>query len=186
MNFVSILFIAIGLAMDAFAVSISCGIRYETIKIRHATRIALFFGVAQALMPLLGWFLGMTFQKYLSAFDHWIAFGLLAFIGIKMLWEAREGCESRTDFFNVHVLFMLAIATSIDAFAVGLSLAILGTDVMTPALIIGLVTFTMSFAGVYLGDKLGCWIGKKVEIAGGVILLLIGLKILLEHLIKNI
>lgn len=186
MNFVAIFFIGVGLAMDAFTVSISCGINQKKLELMHATRIALFFGVAQAVMPVLGWLIGLKIQHWISAFDHWIAFALLGFIGGKMLWEARDHCICKTDYLNIRVLFTLALATSIDAFAVGLSFAVLGETIVTPAIIIGVITFMMSLGGVYLGDRIGCLLGKKMEIAGGLILIGIGAKILIEHLIKGI
>lgn len=186
MDFVAIIFISIGLAMDAFTVSITCGINQKKIRLIHATRVALFFGIAQGVMPVLGWFIGITIEQWIAAFDHWVAFTLLGFIGVKMIWEAQDHHVCRTDFLNLHVLFMLALATSIDAFAVGLSFALLSETVVIPAIIIGVITFIMSLGGVYLGDRIGCLLGKKMEIAGGLILIGIGVKILIEHLVKGI
>ncbi len=186
MDFVAIFLIGIGLAMDAFSVSITCGINQQRIKFLHATRVALFFGFAQGIMPVIGWLLGTYIEHWIAAFDHWIAFVLLSFVGGKMLWEARDYCVCKTDFLNIHVLFMLALATSIDAFAVGLSFALLGQTVITPAVIIGVITFLMSLGGVYLGDRIGVFLGKKMEIAGGLILIGIGLRILIEHLVRGV
>ena len=185
MDFITILLIAIGLAMDAFAVSISCGLTIDELRARHVVRIALFFGVFQAFMPLAGWGLGIYFKDLISSVDHWIAFALLSFVGGHMIWETREGCKKRQNPLDWHVLFVLAVATSIDAFAVGLTFAFLNISVIEPIIIIGLVTFGLSYVGVHLGDKVGCHFEKRVEWLGGLILIGIGLKILIEHLAKG-
>lgn len=174
-----------GLAMDAFAVSISCGFSVDEFKKRHAFRIAFAFGLFQALMPVAGWALGTGFRDLIAGFDHWIALALLSFIGGKMLWESRESCQKRTNLLDWHILFMMSLATSIDAFAVGLTFAVLAISIVTPVIIIGLVTFVMSWTGVILGDRFGCFFGRKVERAGGLILIGIGLKIFAEHLIQR-
>jgi putative Mn2+ efflux pump MntP len=181
LDFISTGLIAVGLAMDAFAVSISCGFSAEEFKKRHAFRIAFAFGLFQALMPVAGWALGASFRQIIAGFDHWVALGLLGFIGGKMLWESRDSCRKRTNLLDWHILFMMSLATSIDAFAVGLTFALLAISIITPVLIIGLVTFGMSWAGVLLGDKLGCFFGRKVERAGGIVLISIGFKIFIEH-----
>lgn len=184
MNTLSILFIAIGLAMDAFAVSISSGITINRLKLRHAILIASFFGTFQAVMPIIGWLGGSSIASYIEKFDHWIAFILLLFIGSKMIYEAYkiEEADENRDPLNIYILFLMSIATSIDALAVGLSFAILKVTVIYPAMIIGIVTFFMSLAGVYIGERFGHLFEKKMEIAGGIILILIGTKILLQHL----
>jgi putative Mn2+ efflux pump MntP len=184
MDFITICFIAIGLAMDAFAVSISCGVAQLGSMFKKAIIISLFFGVFQALMPIIGWFIGIYVEHVIGAIDHWVAFGLLCIIGVKMIYEGSKtsGKGRSVDPSKITVLLVLAIATSIDAFAIGLSLSLLNVAIFTPALIIGIVTFAVSFGGVYLGTAFGRFIGKKMEIFGGVLLIGIGIKILFEHL----
>jgi putative Mn2+ efflux pump MntP len=185
MNLLSIFIIAIGLAMDAFAVSIVSGVTIQRMHIRHALRIALFFGGFQALMPLLGWLCGNWATKYVQEFDHWVAFALLSVIGGKMIHESfqMKDEDSQKDPLNLYILFALAVATSIDAFAVGLTFSFLKGSILTPVLIIGLVTFGLSFLGTYIGNRFGHIFENKIEIAGGLILIGMGLKILIEHLI---
>lgn len=184
MDVLSIVFIALGLAMDAFAVSITSGITITKMKIRSAFTIALFFGLFQAIMPVIGWLSGIALKDLISGLDHWIAFGLLSVIGVKMIYESfklksdREGIDP----LNISVLFMLSIATSIDALAVGVSLSFLDVAIALPAIIIGIITFILSFIGVYVGGSLGHFFEKKIEIAGGAVLIGIGIKILVEHL----
>jgi len=182
MGIITIVMIAIGLSMDAFAVSLSSGISIKNLKPQNGAKVALFMGVFQAIMPLIGWALGIGFKEYIEKYDHWIAFILLGFIGIKMLKESMdEECEYVSDPLDNKVLLMLAIATSIDALAVGVSFAFLSTSIFSSAIIIGLITFMICYIGVYLGNKFGCIYKKKAEIAGGLILVLIGFKILAEH-----
>ena len=182
MNKITIVMIALGLAMDAFAVSVSSGITIKDLKPRHGAKVAIFFGGFQALMPILGWLLGIGFKDYIERYDHWIAFVLLGFIGAKMLKESMDDdCEYISDPLKNKVLLMLAIATSIDAMAVGVSFAFLKISILSSSLIIGAITYVICFAGVYLGNKCGCVFKKKAEIAGGLILMLIGFKILAEH-----
>lgn len=191
MWYLTVLLIAVGLAMDAFAVSLAtgCGLK-EKIRPGHVFRMAGAFGFFQALMPVIGWLGGVTLADALSKVDHWIAFGLLAFIGIKMIVEGVRGddCDAppRKDPTRGVVLLLLAVATSIDSLAVGLSFGLTKSPIVIPALIIGVVCAAFSSAGLLFGRKLGCAFGKKMEIAGGVILVLIGVKIAAEHLIKNI
>jgi manganese efflux pump family protein len=182
MSFITLFLLAIALAMDAFAVSITNGISIKNIKIRHAVLIALFFGVFQAAMPVLGWLLGKTFSNFIANYDHWVVFAILAFIGIKMIHEALRGrnvCSQAEDFIKIPVLFALAIATSIDALAVGISFSFMKLGILFPVIVIGIITFILSFIGVYIGKKLGNLFGRRMEIAGGLILIIIGLKILL-------
>lgn len=178
--------IGIGLAMDAFAVSICKGLNMPKMNYKQAGIIALFFGGFQAFMPFLGWSLGHHFESYIVSVDHWIAFILLAFIGGNMIKEALnddgeddEGPLTRLD---IKELFMLAIATSIDALAVGVTFAFLRVDILPAISLIGVITFFISFVGVYIGHHFGSKYEKKAELAGGIILICIGLKILLEHL----
>ena len=170
MSIIELLLIGIGLSMDAFAVSVCKGLGMTKLNKKNAFLIALFFGGFQALMPWLGWFIGSRFQKYIEQFDHWIAFGLLAFIGGQMIYESlkeKEEVETEGDQLDIGQLFLMAIATSIDALAIAL---------------IGCTTFMISFAGVGIGFRFGNKYEKKAQIVGGVILIVLGIKILLEHL----
>ncbi len=177
--------IALGLSMDAFAVSLCRGIHMKKVPLKAAAITALFFGVFQAAMPVLGWLLGSQFERYITGIDHWIAFGLLALIGAKMIFEAmqKENCEveEKADL-NIKILFLLAVATSIDALAVGITFTFLNVAILPAILTIGAVTFILSFAGVYIGNRCGIKLKAKAEITGGAVLILIGIKILLEHL----
>lgn len=185
--FIELFLIGVGLSMDAFAVSICKGLAMEKVNKKQAVVIGLYFGGFQALMPLIGWFLGVRFQKYITSIDHWIAFILLVFIGGKMIWEAvrdpdvQEIPEKDPPLKHKEML-LLAIATSIDALAVGITFAFLDTPIIEAITIIGCTTFALSILGVVVGNFFGTRYKKKAEIAGGVILILIGLKILLEHL----
>jgi len=187
MDFFSILVISVGLAMDAFAVSVACGVTITRMDLRQTLKIAASFALFQALMPIIGWSAGLGFREYIAAYDHWIAFGLLAGIGLKMIYEARklekdaERSEELDTVMTAGRLLLLSIATSIDALAVGLSFAVLNITILTPALIIGFITGGMSHAGIILGRRVGHLLEGKVEIIGGVILILIGVKILFEH-----
>ena len=190
MGIVELLLIGIGLSMDACAVSFAKGICLRRQVKTYALKLGLAFGLFQALMPLLGWLLGTSFSRYIQAFDHWIAFVLLAFIGGKMLWdvfhEKEESAAEKSDARLDHKeLFMLAIATSIDALAVGIAFACLDVQIWSSVSIIGCVTLVLSFCGVWIGNRFGNRFEKKAEIAGGVVLILIGVKILLDHLIQH-
>lgn len=190
MGIVELLLTAIALSMDAFAVSVCKGLGMRRMRYDQALVISLYFGVFQALMPLIGWLLGTSFSRYIQAFDHWIAFVLLAFLGGKMLWDVfhekedgeLESAERRLDH---RELFMLAIATSIDALAVGIAFACLDVNIWSSISIIGVTTLVISFAGVWIGNRFGNRFQKKAEIAGGLVLILIGVKILAEHLIEH-
>ncbi len=185
MSIVTIVFIAFGLAMDAFAVSVTSGLAIKRLQIKHALRIAMSFGLFQAVMPLIGWLGGFKLRYFISGVDHWIAFGLLSIIGFKMILESTKMDSDKKGFnpLDIHVLLMLSIATSIDALAVGLSLSFLKIFIITPAIIIGIITFLLSFSGVFIGNRYGHFFEKKIEIAGGLILIGIGITILIEHLI---
>ena len=180
----SILFIALGLAMDAFAVSIASGLTIKESKIKHALMIGLSFGIFQAAMPVIGWACGSLFKDFIACIDHWIAFALLSIIGIKMIYESfsikkkDKGLNTQ----DLRILFILSIATSIDALAVGITLSFLDIAIIMPALIIGVITFILSFAGVFIGNKFGHFFENKIEAVGGMILIVIGIKILIEHL----
>lgn len=186
MGIIELFLIAVGLSMDAFAVSVCKGLNMSKLNRKHAVIIGLFFGAFQALMPTIGYFLGSGFQKYITNFDHWIAFGLLVFIGAQMVYEAfreEQQLEEDGDVLKIKQLFLLAIATSIDALIIGLTFAVLpGTNIWASVTFIGCTTFVLSVLGVEIGFKFGNRYEKKAQIAGGVILILLGCKILLEHL----
>ncbi len=182
--------IGVGLAADAFAVAVCKGLGMRRINWGQAFVIAMFFGGFQALMPLVGWALGTQFASLIEPVDHWIAFGLLAFIGGKMLKDAFAGeaecdgsCEVRDSSLDYRELTMMAVATSIDALAVGVSFAFLGVSIWLAVAVIGVTTFVISFAGVVIGNQFGSRFEKPATIAGGVILILIGVKILVEGLL---
>lgn len=184
MGFITIIALAVGLAMDAFAVSIVTGSVYKELRIKHALRMALFFGGFQALMPLIGSLAGLGLRQYIAAYDHWIAFGLLALVGGKMVYESFkiESAEKNLDPSNLLILLTLSVATSIDALAVGFTLSLLTTSLAVAVTIIGITTFGLSYAGVAIGKRFGHFFESKIEIAGGIILIAIGLKIVVEHL----
>lgn len=188
MNFWTLALISVGLSMDAFAVSVANGAIMGKIRLKSALKIALFFGGFQALMPMIGWLAGWGFRSLISSVDHWIAFGLLSIVGGKMIFESteleRENGEAAASpcSESLVMLFTLAVATSIDALAVGLSFSFLKVSIPFPALFIGFTTFAISFLGVCIGTKVGHFFEKRIGILGGLILLGIGLKILIEHL----
>lgn len=185
MSLIELFLIAVGLSMDAFAVSVCKGLATSKLKPRHILLTGLWFGGFQALMPAIGYFLGSSFQKYIIAFDHWIAFVLLSFIGGNMIYEALKKEEANTcsDSFSVKTMFVLAVATSVDALAVGITFALLpGVNIYAAVSFIGTVTFILSGAGLKIGNVFGSKHKAKAEFVGGLILILIGIKILLEHL----
>ena len=183
MTFVELLLIAIGLSMDAFSVSICKGLTTKRFSWRMALLCGLWFGFFQALMPVIGYFRGAQFQELIEAYDHWIAFGLLFLIGANMIREAlSKKEESANGDLDVKTMFLLAIATSIDALAVGVSFACIQVKLWSSVLIIGITTFLFSVLGVKIGNVFGSKYEKSAGIIGGIILILIGLKILLEHL----
>jgi putative Mn2+ efflux pump MntP len=180
----TILLIAVGLAMDAFAVSIANGMAATANRRRGALLTALFFGGFQMLMPVVGWAVGLTLQEAVMAVDHWVAFGLLAFIGAKMAYDGvKPPADEAAADLRLRTLLVLAVATSIDALMVGFSFAFLQASILLPVAAIGVVTFGLSFVGFYFGCGLGKQFGHRIKIAGGVVLILIGLRILLEHLL---
>ena len=184
MGIISILLIAVGLAMDSLAVSISGGIVMRPFCMRQSLRLALTMGVFQGGMTLLGWLMGVSFSSYITTFDHWIAFILLGFLGGKMIYESFEEEETAISSFSNKTLLTLGVATSIDALAVGVSMAFLKTSIYFPAFIIGFVTFALSLIGVIGGYRFGKIKGINVELFGGIILIAIGIKILIEHLME--
>ena len=183
MTFIELLLIAIGLSMDAFSVSICKGLTTKKFSWRMALVCGLWFGGFQALMPIIGYFLGAQFQEMIEAYDHWIAFGLLFLIGANMIREAVWGKEESQDgSLGFKTMLLLAIATSIDALAVGVSFACIRVKLWSSVIVIGLTTFAFSVLGVKIGNVFGSKYEKSAEIIGGIMLILIGLKILLEHL----
>jgi putative Mn2+ efflux pump MntP len=187
MSLLEILSLAVGLSMDAAAVSLCAGASGFTSRGRPAFRLALHFGVFQALMPLAGWLAGSTIAPLISSLDHWLAFALLAFVAARMIRSGIHGedSDSNADPTRGSSVVLLALATSIDALAVGFSLALLDSPILLPSLIIGLVTFAISFAAARLGGRLGGALGKRMEILGGLVLLAIGLRILITHLLPG-
>ncbi|MEG1990476.1 MAG: manganese efflux pump MntP family protein [Christensenella sp.] len=191
MDFISFLLLGVSLSMDALAMSVSIGICAPDLRKRDALKVGLYFGGFQALMPILGWLLGSTISGYIGAFDHWIAFLLLAFIGIKMIVDAvrsaknDDSCAASKDMLAHKTLLVMAVATSIDALAVGVSLAMVNANIGMGALVIGVTTFALSFAGAAAGKHLGRTFEKKAMIIGGLVLVAIGTKILIEHLIAK-
>ncbi len=182
MDFISTLLIAIALAMDAFSVSLTKGFSLKTITKSQILWFGIFFGGFQALMPVLGWLGGIQLEWLITTFAPWVAFILLVLIGSNMIRESFSDEEEMSDKFSFKELTLLAIATSIDAFAVGITYAALKTDILIPVIMIGVVAFIFTIIGIYLGKKIGNYFGDKFEIIGGVILILLGVKILLEGL----
>lgn len=188
MRFPSILMLAIGLAMDATAASATRGLAVPRIRASHVAKVALFFGGFQALMPLLGWLVGARIGAVVQAWDHWIAFVLLGAIGGKMLWEARSSDDKEDDepkgrdAFALRVMLVLAIATSVDALAVGVTLPMLNAPLVLSLATIGIVTAVLSAAGLWAGRRFGALLGKRLDAVGGLVLIGLGTKILVEHL----
>jgi manganese efflux pump family protein len=183
MSILMILLIAVSLSMDAFAVSVSNGIALGNISVKDTLRTGGFFGVFQFIMPVLGWIIGTSVKSYIEAVDHWIAFGLLLFIGGNMIKEALYQQEEEKEAnLSTGKLFLQAVATSIDALAVGISFAVLNVNIWQASAIIGVVCFCISVAGCHVGKNIGNLLKEKAEFAGGAVLIAIGLKILAEHL----
>jgi putative Mn2+ efflux pump MntP len=177
-------FLSLGLAADAFAVAVSSGLAIKHMKVNKALKIALFFGGFQALMPVIGWLIGLSFSFLISAIDHWIAFGLLSFIGGRMIYEALQTkeCEKKFNPLDTGTLITLSVATSIDALAVGIGFAVLKDSIAPAVAAIGFITFFLAFAGVFIGHKCGNLFANKIEMLGGAILIFIGSRILFLHL----
>ena len=184
MGLITIIIIAVGLAMDAFAVSIVSGAAYKQLKIKHAFRLAVFFGGFQALMPLIGSLAGLSIKQYIANYDHWVAFALLSAVGCKMIYESFKikPADRNFDPSNISILLILSIATSIDALTVGITLPLLALSLIKAVIIIGLITFLLSYIGVSVGRKFGHFFESKIEALGGLVLIALGAKILLEHL----
>ena len=182
MGLLELFLIAVGLSMDAFAVAICKGLSVEKVKLKHGLIVGLYFGGFQAGMPLLGYFLGSSFAKYIENFDHWIAFLLLGIIGFNMIRESREKEEEVNASFGFKAMLPMAVATSIDALAVGVSFAIMQVQIIWAVTFIGVITFALSAIGVKIGNHFGAKYKSKAELFGGIVLILLGIKILLEHL----
>jgi putative Mn2+ efflux pump MntP len=186
MGWLSLLALALALAMDAFAVAIVAGLSISPMTRRHIFRLSFHFGLFQALMPLIGWSAGKAVYQYITDYDHWVAFGLLTFVGGRMIRASFHGEEerrARKDPTSGWDLVILSIATSIDALAVGLTLAMIGSRILVPALVIGIVAGMITVLGMVLGRNIGTLWGRRVEAVGGVVLIVIGARILLEHLL---
>ncbi|MHC4913505.1 MAG: manganese efflux pump MntP [Planctomycetota bacterium] len=185
MALLTIIIIAVGLAMDAFAVSIVTAAGYRQLKISHALRMAFFFGAFQAFMPLIGSLAGLSLKDHVADYDHWVAFTLLTAVGVKMIYESFKiaGAEKDLNTSNIFVLLVLSVATSIDALAVGITLPLLSVPLAAAVIIIGMVTFALSWLGALLGKKFGYLFESRIEAAGGLVLIALGIKILLQHLL---
>jgi len=179
----SLLAVAVALAMDAFAVAVAAGISLDRLTKRRVFRLGFHFGLFQALMPVIGWFAGLAIHGFIEAFDHWVAFGLLSFIGFRMIAGVfrEQSAPMLTDPTKGWTLVILSVATSIDAFAVGLTFAMIGSTIAVPALVIGIVAAVLTVVGMCLGRKIGILWGKRVEVIGGLVLVLIGARIVFEH-----
>jgi putative Mn2+ efflux pump MntP len=184
MGLITIIVVAIGLAMDAFAVSVVSGSAYKQLNVKHALRMAAFFGAFQAFMPLVGALAGLTVRAYIADYDHWIAFALLSAIGAKMIYESFKikSTGQNSNPANILVLLALSVATSIDALTVGITLSLLSVSIALAATVIGLTTFLLSYLGVFIGKKVGHFFENKIEALGGLILIGLGVKILSGHL----
>lgn len=181
----TIVIVAVGLSMDAFAVSVVTGSACKQLRVRHVLRMAIFFGGFQAFMPVIGYLAGITVRQYILNYDHWVAFGILAAVGLKMIYESLKIKEQRRAMHpaNIMMLLALAVATSIDALAVGMTLSLITSSIVVAVAIIGVVTFCLSYLGVYIGKRFGHFFESGIEALGGLVLIGIGLKILLQHLL---
>jgi len=186
MDFLAILLIAVGLSADCFAVALSSSISRKTLPFVQIFRVSLFFGVFQAIMPVLGWLAGRTIVEFISDFDHWLAFALLALVGGRMIWESFHNTARRseiTDVTRLRSLLILSVATSIDALAVGLAFALLDTEIVAASVTIGTVAFVVTAIGLIVGKKAGSLMGRRAEAIGGIILIGIGVRMVLEHML---
>lgn len=184
LSWLAILGLSVGLAMDAFAVAVAAGLTLGDVTPRHVFRLGFHFGLFQFMMPILGWLAGGQLATYIHSYDHWLAFGLLGYVGGKMLWEAagHRDTESRSDPTRGLRLLTLSVATSIDALAVGMSMAFLGVSIWLPSIVIGVVTATLTAIGVSFGGRIGSRWGRWAEVGGGLVLIFIGARVLVGHL----
>lgn len=182
MSFLTLFILSVSLSFDSFAVSVSSGLAKKEIKFRQALRIAFFLALFQALMPVIGWFGGISVKEFIEPIDHWVALGLLSIIGIKMIVECYKCDEEKTlDPLRFRTIITMALATSIDALAVGVSFALINVNLYVAVIVIGAVTFIASMIGILMGKKTGARFGRKIEALGGLLLIAIGVKIVLEH-----
>jgi manganese efflux pump family protein len=182
MGFITLFFLSIGLCFDTFAVSVSSGLIRKEIIFWQAVRIAFILALFQAVMPVFGWVGGITIRNWIEPFDHWVALGILTLLGVKMLIESQKNSDDKKiNPLDIKVIISMALATSIDAFAVGISFAIIQVNMLMAFMVIGTVTFVISMLGILFGKKTGSHFGKKMEIIGGLILIAIGVKIVIEH-----
>ena len=181
----TIFLIGVGLSMDCVAVAIASGLSMKKVRISQAAKMGMFFGAFQGLMPMIGWILGLNLIGFISGFVHWIAFAVLSFIGIKMIYETIKGSnqERKDDPLRTYALIMLSLATSTDALAVGLSFSLLGINIFFPSLIIGTVCFSLSAIGALASSKLGEALGSRMKVIGGLVLIIIGVRILTEYIV---
>jgi putative Mn2+ efflux pump MntP len=184
MHLFTVIVVAVSLAIDAFVVSVVSGGAYKQLHVKHVLRMAVFFGSFQAIMPLIGFMAGLSIEEHIEIYDHWIAFGLLSAVGCKMIYEAFKikSIGEKMDPSNIFVLLMLSVATSIDALAIGITLSLITGSIIAAVVIIGLVTFVLSYLGVYIGKRFGHFFENKIEAVGGIILIGLGVKIMFEHL----
>ncbi|TKX31854.1 manganese efflux pump MntP [Campylobacter aviculae] len=187
MDYISLIFLSCALAMDAFAVSLCKGFSVKKLNLRHYFIVGIYFGGFQALMPALGYIIGISFASFIASIDHWVAFILLGLIGLKMIKESfeSENCDTNANQFGFKIMFALAFATSIDALAVGVSFAFLEVNLSIALLLIGLITFILCTIALKIGNKFGVFLKNKAEFLGGVVLIVLGIKILIEHLFFN-
>lgn len=188
MSFVELLLLAVGLAMDATAVAAAKGVVAPRLRPRHVVAVALWFGGAQALMPLIGWLIGVKVGPFVQAWDHWIVFAILGALGLKMLFDSGETPSSEQksgDPFAWSTLFVLALATSIDALGAGFSLPLMGAALAPSVALIGTVTAVLSALGLFAGKHFGAWIGRRLDVVGGLVLIALGAKALIEHFIAH-
>ncbi len=183
MELITLLALALGLSFDTFAVSLSCGLVQTRIHFWHAVKVAFIMAIFQGGLPLAGYYLGVSFRGIIEPLDHWLAFGLLFLLGVRMIYEGfnNDGSEANRDITKMTILIVMGISTSIDAFVVGISLGFLDADIWISAIVIGIITFLASMIAIRLGKSVGGKLGLRVEVAGGLILILIGIKILIEH-----
>lgn len=182
MGLITLLLLAVALSFDTFAISVSCGVSQKAIRTKDILKIATTFALFQATMPVIGWLCGITIKEIIESFDHWIAFGLLATIGGKMIWDSFSKQNEECKILNNRSLITMALATSIDALSVGIGLAIVKVNMLVAFVTIGAVTFLSSLIGLHFGNRIGSHLGKRIEVIGGTILIAIGIKILIEHL----
>lgn len=183
MDFWLTVLIGLGLSADVFALSVVTGMTIKQVRIHHAILLALCLGAFHIIMPIIGWYIGVYVQKYISSFDHWVAAGMLCYIGGKMIYQSYQEDTVREDIFTVKQLLLLSFVTSLDAFFIGISFAIINGSILQPAIIIGCIAFISCLVGIYIGKHTKSLVGDRAEFFGGIVLVIIGIKILLDHLL---